>query len=91
MIMIAMMLVVILVLITKVLPIFNQVFEQLGTEMNAFSLSLLKFGSNINRYAVLLIVLLCILALLLVLHENHRWKGYFYPLCGRISSDKRSL
>ena len=63
MIMIAMMLVVILVLITKVLPIFNQVFEQLGTEMNAFSLSLLKFGSNINRYAVLLIVLLCILAL----------------------------
>lgn len=63
-IMIGMMLLVILVLITKVLPIFNQVFEQLGTEMNSFSTSLLALGNNINNYAVFLVIFLCLCAVL---------------------------
>lgn len=56
--MIGMMLLVVLVLITKVLPIFNQVFLQLGTQMNAFSSGLLQLGNFLNRYSAILILLL---------------------------------
>ena len=62
-IMVFMMLVVVIVLITRVLPIFEQVFAQLGTNMNGFSESLLKLGNTLNRYSVVMIVILVILAL----------------------------
>lgn len=58
MIMIGMMLVVILVLLVKVMPIFNQVFVQLGTEMTGFSGALMQIGNAISRYSVVLVVLL---------------------------------
>ena len=48
-IMIAMMFVVIFVLISKVMPIFNQVFVELGSEMTGFSASLLHLGTSLNR------------------------------------------
>lgn len=63
-IMICMMTAVILVLITKVMPIFNQVFAQLGQEMTGFSRALLSLGTAINRYAVVFISVLVILAVL---------------------------
>lgn len=63
-IMICMMTAVILVLITKVMPIFNQVFAQLGQEMTGFSRALLSLGTAINRYSVVLITVLAVLALL---------------------------
>ena len=71
MIMIGMMLVVILVLLVKVMPIFNQVFVQLGTEMTGFSGALMQIGNAISRYSVVLVVLLA----------GHRrctvfWKSY---------------
>lgn len=53
-IMIGMMVLVIIVLLAKVLPIFNQVFIQLGSEMTGISASLLQLGTNINRYSTLL-------------------------------------
>ena len=53
-IMIAMMFLVILVLIIKVLPIFRQVFEQLGTEMNTFATSLLSMGNTLSRYSLII-------------------------------------
>lgn len=63
-IMIGMMIVVILVLITKVLPIFNQVFQQLGSEMTGISASLLQLGNQINRYSLVflgfLVLLFCL-------------------------------
>ena len=43
-IMIFMMLVIVTVLVVKVLPIFEQVFAQLGTGMSGFSQSLLNLG-----------------------------------------------
>ncbi len=61
-IMIGMMLVVIIVLITRVLPIFGQVFAQLGTSMNSFSDSLLNLGSALNNYSVLFVVILAAFA-----------------------------
>lgn len=63
-IMICMMTAVILVLITKVMPIFNQIFAQLGQEMTGFSKGLLSLGTAINRYSAIFIALLVLLILL---------------------------
>jgi len=60
---ICMMLIVILVLVIKVLPIFQQVFIQLGTEMTGFSKGLLNFGNTLSTYSVIFISLIMILAL----------------------------
>ncbi len=61
-IMVFMMLLVILVLITKVMPIFNEIFQQLGNEMTGFSRAVLNLGIAVNRYSALLIILLILLA-----------------------------
>lgn len=53
-IMIVMMFLVILVLIVKVLPIFRQVFVQLGTEMNSFATSLLSVGNTLSKYSLII-------------------------------------
>ncbi len=57
-----MMVIVIIVLLVKVMPIFNQVFIQLGTEMTGFSRMLMDLGNAINRYSIVLIVLLFLAA-----------------------------
>lgn len=73
--MIVMMMCVIVILITKVLPIFNQVFLQLGSEMTGFAASLMRLGTLLNSYSILFIVLLLIvLALYLYLSKSYRGK-----------------
>ena len=62
MIMTGMMAVVIIVLLVKVMPVFNQVFIQLGTEMTGFSRILMNIGTAINRYSVVFILILVVLA-----------------------------
>lgn len=61
-IMIGMMVLVVLVLITKVLPVFDQVFRQLGQNMSGFSKSLLLLGNSLNRYSAVFLAVLVILA-----------------------------
>lgn len=58
MIMVAMMALVIIVLLVKVMPIFNQVFIQLGTEMTGLSRTLMNAGTVISRYSIVFILLL---------------------------------
>ncbi len=65
--MIVMMLIVIFVLISKVMPVFNQVFIELGSEMTGFAASLLKLGENLNRYSLILLLVLLGLFLLYLL------------------------
>ncbi len=65
MLIIFMMFIVILVLIIKVLPVFNQVFIQLGSEMSGFSKGLLNVGNMISRYSL---VFMAVLFLLIVLY-----------------------
>lgn len=65
-IMVFMMLIVVMVLVTKVLPIFQQVFTQLGTSMSGFAQSLLNIGNALNRYSVVLVVLLVLFAVLFI-------------------------
>lgn len=73
-IMVFMMLLVILVLMTKVMPIFNQVFKQLGSEMTGFSKAILDFGIAINNYSVILIAVI-VLFVLLILYFTKTKKG----------------
>ena len=61
-----MMVVVIIVLLVKVMPIFNQVFVQLGTEMTGFSRTLMNLGNAINRYSIVLIVILAVITALIL-------------------------
>ena len=63
-IMIGIMVLVIFVLLGKVLPIFNQVFIQLGSEMSGISGTLLRMGNSLNRYSVIFVVILLIIAAL---------------------------
>lgn len=65
-IMAGMMVVVIIVLLVKVMPIFNQVFVQLGTEMTGFSRALMGIGNAINRYSIVFIVILGVIVGLLL-------------------------
>lgn len=80
-----MMIVVIIVLLVKVMPIFNQVFVQLGTEMTGFSRTLMNLGKAINQYSIVLIVLLAVIALLILYaartssgKKNFRRLGYHF-------------
>ncbi len=57
-IMIGMMFAVIYVLVSRVLPIFNQVFSELGSEISGFAASLMSIGSTLNRYSYVLLILI---------------------------------
>ena len=59
--MLGMMAVVILVLLVKVLPVFQQVFTQMGMEMNGVSRGLLNAGNVIRHYSVVFMILAAVL------------------------------
>lgn len=61
-IMLGMMLAVMAVLITRVLPVFDQVFRQLGTGLTGFSGSVLRIGEALGRYSAVFLVLAAVLA-----------------------------
>lgn len=60
-IMIVMMLIIIAVIISEVLPLFNQVFIQLGTQMDGFSGSLLAIGEGLRSYSLVFFGILFLL------------------------------
>ncbi len=65
-IMVVMMIFVILILITQVMPVFYQVFKQLGSEMTGFSRLLLNTGEFLNRHFAIFVCILAILVLFVV-------------------------
>lgn len=70
-IMIIMMFLVIVVLIVKVLPIFKQVFIQLGTEMSPLADRLLTLGNLLSRYSLILTgILLVVIAVLFITYKT---------------------
>ena len=60
--MLGMMVVVMLVLIVKVLPVFNQVFQQLGAGLTGVSGAVLRMGDALSRYSVVFIIAAAVLA-----------------------------
>lgn len=65
--MICMMAAVVAVIITKVLPVFDQVFAQMGGGLTGLSYRLLQFGQRLEQSASLLILLLLLLMCTIIL------------------------
>ena len=66
-IMIGMMAVVILVLITRVLPIFNQVFEQLGSEITGFAKTMMDIGNTLKNYTAVIVSIVLVILIVVIL------------------------
>lgn len=72
--MLVMMLVVIIVLVGKVMPIFQQVFNELGTDMTGIAGSMLRVGQALNNYSIVFLIILAVLVLFYVF-ANHTPAG----------------
>ena len=76
-IMLGMMAVVIVILLIRVLPVFSQVFRQMGLEMTGFSASLTRMGAAMQRYSYVFFILLALivgLVLYFCLHPKGKSK-----------------
>lgn len=60
--MLGMMLVILLVIIVKVLPVFSQIYAQLGTQMNGMAAALLKIGMGVRTYYGWILLVLFLIA-----------------------------
>lgn len=81
-IMIGMMFLIIIILMTKVMPIFNQVFKQLGREMTGFSKGVLMLGNTISSYAAVLAgIFVGIVLLILYMTQTENGRKQRMKLC----------
>lgn len=64
--MLGMMIVIVIVLITKVMPVFEQVFRQLGSGLTGFSLGIYRLGQGLGRCSFLFVGIAVVLALLIL-------------------------
>jgi len=70
-IMLGMMMLVVLLLLTKVMPVFHQVFLQLGQEMKGFSAALLSVGETLSRYSFAFAAGLIIAVIVLLFYRKN--------------------
>jgi type IV pilus assembly protein PilC len=56
-----MMIAVILVMIAKVVPVFSQIYETLGSELTGLALTLLHISTLLNRYMIVLVIVFVVL------------------------------
>ena len=61
------MIVVVLILIVQVLPIFNDVFNRLGTQMSPLAINLMRFGGWLGDASVAIAIVLCVIFLLVMI------------------------
>ena len=61
-IMLGMLSAVLLVLTVKVMPVFDQVFQELGVEMSGAALSVLHLGNGLRHYSLVFLILFLLLA-----------------------------
>jgi type IV pilus assembly protein PilC len=66
-ILLVLMIVVVLILIVQVLPIFNDVFNRLGTQMSPVAVTLMKFGAWLGDASVVIAAILCVIFILAIL------------------------
>lgn len=60
-IMTTMMLVVIVVLIAKVLPVFAQIYQELGSELTGFAYTMMSISTVLNRYLIVFVLIFVLL------------------------------
>ena len=81
----AMMAIIVVVLLTRVMPIFNQVFLQLGTELSGFSRGLMNLGQGIRSYGAVLGALIAVLVITGVwMGRSRQGKEVFHRLGRKI-------
>lgn len=68
--MIIMMLCVIAVMITKVLPVFSDVYEELGASMTGVSAAIMNMGNNLSQYSIAILALIVLLIALYVFYAK---------------------
>lgn len=61
---------IVVLLLTQVLPIFNDVFKELGVTMSAPALSLMNIGTAIRTYSAVIIGVIVALTILLIVFFN---------------------
>jgi type IV pilus assembly protein PilC len=77
-IMICLMLLILIVLLTKILPIFNQVFIQLGSELTGVSKQLMSLGTAVQSISGVLIAIIVLLAIVaIIILKNSKAKAGF--------------
>lgn len=83
--MLGMMVIVIGILLGKVLPVFRQVFRQMGMELTGVSGSMVRAGEIIGRYSVaFLVILVLIVALILFVGFHPKGRGLLNRIVARI-------
>ncbi len=88
--MICVMAVVIGILIGSVLPIFNQVFRQLGSEMSAFAQSIMNFGAGLGHYSAVIVGVILALAIVwVVLRQTAGGRAFLSRLSGSFFATRR--
>lgn len=96
-IMLCILLAVVLVLVIKVLPIFNEVFNSLGGEMSQLAIGAMNLGNTISTYSVVFICIIAAIALVIIVMrftESGRRKirslgqKMFKKLSGKMASGK---
>ena len=88
--MVGMMFVVVLVLISRVMPVFEQVFSQLGTSVGGAAKALMSLSHALTRYYVVLIVLFAAFAgLFLYFYFTERGQRQFGRLVERCPLTRR--
>jgi type IV pilus assembly protein PilC len=96
-IMIGMMVAVVVVLVVKVMPAFNDVFNQLGTSVSGVALQILNFGILLKRYSMVLLAILALviaIVVIIVVHPKGKQKltQISYSFClTRKFTEKRAV
>ncbi|MDD6156139.1 MAG: type II secretion system F family protein [Lachnospiraceae bacterium] len=77
-IMTVMMIAVIIVLLTKVLPVFSQIYEELGSELTGAARTLMNISNTLNHYLFGIVIAFCILlVVVIVLYRTNVGKMLF--------------
>ena len=85
-IMVGLMLIVVMVVLRFVLPVFQQVFEEMGSSMSGISGALLQFGNALSRYSFAInLFLLALLLLILFFALTDKGRSTFRSLLLRFA------
>ncbi|MCH4222932.1 MAG: type II secretion system F family protein [Solobacterium sp.] len=82
-IMTGMMVAVIIILLVNVMPVFSQVFEELGTSMSGLALTLYNIGNVLRQYALTIVLILAAILCLFLAVELSSGKGSLRYKIGR--------
>jgi type IV pilus assembly protein PilC len=73
-----MMIIVLIVLISKVLPVFSQIYTELGSGLTGFAQVLMNISTVLNRYMIVLIIIFAVLLVAaVVLYATGVWRTLF--------------